>query len=69
MSESDRGISFVFPKSGNLFYEKKSDYKFCKPSLMPIRSYTLEKLEKMQEEAQKQLQTKNSEARESRGNQ
>lgn len=72
MSESDRGISFVFPKSGNLFYEKKNDYKFCKPSLMPIRTYTLEKLEKMQEEAQKQLQTKNSDTsdtKESRGNQ
>lgn len=69
MSEVDRGISFVFPKSGNLFYEKKSDFKFCKPSLMPIRTYTLEKLEKMQEEAQKQLQTKNLEAKETRENQ
>lgn len=55
--------SFVFPKSGNLFYEKKKELKFCNPSLMPIRSYTLEKLEKMQLEAQKQLKTKTAESK------
>lgn len=64
-SGSDRGVSFVFPKSGNLFYEKKKDFKFCKPHLLPIRSYTLEKLEKMQTEAEKQLQVKNAESKDS----
>lgn len=63
MSEasSNREVSFVFPKSGNLFYEKKKDFQFCKAHLMPIRSYTLEKLEKMQLEAQKQLKVKTEE--------
>lgn len=65
LSDRDKEISFIFPKSGNLFYEKKKDeYQFCKPHLLPIRSYTLEKLEKMQLEAQKQLQSKTADLKE-----
>lgn len=60
-SGADKEVAFVFPKSGNLFYEKKKEYQFCKPHLMPLRSYTLEKLEKMQLEAQKQLKAKTAE--------
>lgn len=62
LSNSDKEVSFVFPKSGNLFYEKKIEFCFCKPHLMPIRSYTLEKLEKMQLEAQKELKAKTEES-------
>lgn len=58
LSGSDKEISFVFPKSGNLFYEKKREFVFCKPHLLPIKSVTLEKLEKMQLEAQNQLKAK-----------
>lgn len=61
LSNSDKDIksvSFVFPKSGNLFYEKKQEFVFSQPHLMPIKSITLEKLEKMQLEAQKQMQQK-----------
>lgn len=66
LSGGDREISFIFPKSCNLFYEKKKEeYQFCKPHLLPIRSYTLEKLEKMQLEAQKQQQAKAAESKES----
>lgn len=65
LAESDKEVNFVFPKSGNLFYEKKKEFQFCKPHLMPIRSYTLEKLEKMQQEAQKQLKAKAEENKES----
>lgn len=54
----DKSVNFVFPKSGNLFYEKKKEFLFAKPHLMPIRSYTLEKLEKMQLEAQNQMKAK-----------
>lgn len=64
-SGSASDVSFVFPKSGNLFYEKKKEFMFCKPHLMPIRSYTLEKLEKMQLEAQKQLKAKTEEQKDS----
>lgn len=62
-SSGDREVAFVFPKSGNLFYEKKKEYQFCKPHLMSIRSFTLEKLEQMQLEAQKQLQAKTAETK------
>ena len=65
LSNSDKEVSFVFPKSGNLFYEKKKEFQFCKPHLMPLRSVTLEKLEKMQLEAQKQLKSKTAESKES----
>jgi BBSome-interacting protein 1 len=66
LPNSNKEISFIFPKSGNLFYEKKKEeFHFCKPHLMPIRSYTLEKLEKMQLEAQKQLKAKTAEQKDS----
>ena len=61
LSGSDKDISFVFPKSGNLFYEKKKEFVFSKPHLMQIKSVTLEKLEKMQQEAQQQLKAKSTE--------
>lgn len=48
-------IEFVIPDSGKLFYEQKQDFVFCQPHLMPLKSITLEKLEKMQKEAQQQL--------------
>lgn len=64
LSNNGKEISYIFPKSGNLFYEKrKEQFQFCKPHLMPIRSYTLEKLEKMQLDAQKQLQAKTAESK------
>jgi BBSome-interacting protein 1 len=65
LSNSDREVSFVFPKSGNLFYEKKKEYKFCKPILLPIKSVTLEKLEKMQLEAQNQMKVKTADSKDS----
>lgn len=65
LSANEKEVSFVFPKSGNLFYEKKKEFMFCKPHLMPLRSYTLEKLEKMQLEAQKLQKAKTAEAKDS----
>lgn len=66
LSNTDKEVSFVFPKSGNLFYEKKNqELKFCKPILLPIRSVTLEKLEKMQLEAQKQMKVKTADSKDS----
>ena len=54
-NNTEEKINFVFPTAGNLFYEKREDFQFCKPHLMPIKSITLEKLEKMQLESQKQM--------------
>lgn len=48
-------LDFILPDHGKLFYEQKSSFVFCKPHLMPLKSVTLEKLEKMQKQAQEQL--------------
>lgn len=48
-------IDVILPDFGKLFYEQKGDLVFCKPHLMPLKSVTLEKLEKMQRNAQEQL--------------
>lgn len=48
-------VDLVLPDHGKLFYEQKNDFVFCKPHLMPLKSVTLEKLEKMQKQAQEQL--------------
>lgn len=49
-------ITLILPTSGKLFYEKKQDFALCKPQLLPLKSFSLEKLEKMQKEAHRQLQ-------------
>lgn len=49
-------IDFILPETGKLFYEQNSEYLFCKPQLMPLKSVTLEKLEKMQKQAREQMQ-------------
>lgn len=49
-------LDLILPTTGKLFYETKTDLKFCPPHLLPLKSFNLEKLEKMQKQAQKQLQ-------------
>ncbi len=41
----------VLPKRGLLFAEDQPQMVLCKPKLLPLKSVTLEKLEKMQNEA------------------
>ena len=53
---SNSNINLILPSSGKLFFEKKEDFILCKPHLLPLKSLTLEKLEKMQKEAHKQMQ-------------
>lgn len=48
-------IDLIVPDCGKLFYEQKTDFQFCQPHLMPLKSVTLEKLEKMQKQAHEQL--------------
>lgn len=48
-------IDFILPEAGKLFYEQNSEYLFCKPQLIPLKSVTLEKLEKMQKQAREQM--------------
>lgn len=45
-------VNEVLPKNGLLFTEQKPMPVLCKPKIMPLKSVTLEKLEKMQKDAQ-----------------
>lgn len=54
--QQQQPITLILPTSGKLFYEKKQDFVLCKPQLLPLKSFSLEKLEKMQKEAHRQLQ-------------
>ncbi|XP_071050125.1 BBSome-interacting protein 1 [Onthophagus taurus] len=53
MSEND--LKPIVPKTGQLLIENPEELVLCKPRLIPLKSYTLEKLEKMQKEAIKTL--------------
>jgi BBSome-interacting protein 1 len=52
----DEGIKEVFwPPAGYLFKEVALSPVFCKPKLIPLKSVTLEKLERMQADALEKL--------------
>lgn len=42
----------VISKTGQVIVQDVPDLVLCKPRLIPLKSFTLEKLEKMQQEAQ-----------------
>jgi len=48
-------IKHFVPKVGLLHHKESSQLILCKPKLMPLKSMTLEKLQKMQSEAEKKL--------------
>ncbi|XP_014215119.1 BBSome-interacting protein 1 [Copidosoma floridanum] len=54
-TKSDSVIDVVVPQQGILYSEDVPDYILCKPKLMPLKSVTLEKLEKMQKDAEAKL--------------
>uniref|UniRef100_UPI00398E76D6 BBSome-interacting protein 1 isoform X2 n=1 Tax=Pristiophorus japonicus TaxID=55135 RepID=UPI00398E76D6 len=45
----------VLPKQGQLSFEDVPTMVLCKPKLLPLKSVTLEKMEKMQREAQETI--------------
>ena len=45
----------VLPKKGVLYFEETSQMVLCKPRIMPLKSVTLEKMEKIQKEAQESV--------------
>ena len=53
--KSNFNIDIVLPQQGLLYTQHSFDYILCKPKLMPLKSVTLEKLEKMQKEADQKL--------------
>ena len=52
MPESKNLMKEVLPKQGLLYQEDMPTVVLCKPKILPLKSVTLEKLEKMQKEAQ-----------------
>ncbi|XP_077992711.1 BBSome-interacting protein 1-like [Glandiceps talaboti] len=52
MPENKGTFREVLPKQGMLYQEDIPTTVLCKPKLMPLKSVTLEKLEKMQKDAQ-----------------
>lgn len=48
----------ILPNKGQIIIEDIQDLVLCKPRLIPLKSFTLEKLEKMQQEAQKSQSSK-----------
>ncbi|KAK2583602.1 hypothetical protein KPH14_009544 [Odynerus spinipes] len=59
MSDSVDGsgeqVDIIIPKQGLLYQENTVDYILCKPKVIPLKSVTLEKLERMQKEAEQKL--------------
>uniref|UniRef100_A0AAQ5ZYE4 BBSome-interacting protein 1 n=1 Tax=Amphiprion ocellaris TaxID=80972 RepID=A0AAQ5ZYE4_AMPOC len=54
----------VLPKQGQLSMEDVPTMVLCKPKLLPLKSVTLEKLEKMQMEAQEAVKQQELAAKE-----
>ena len=57
MSDEEKlsSLKEYIPQKGLLHHEDVPEYILCKPKLMPLKSVTLEKLEKMQNEAEEKL--------------
>jgi len=53
----------VLPKQGQLYQEDLPSMILCKPKLLPLKSVTLEKLERMQQDAEEQLRAQETAAR------
>ena len=52
MSKTDKELKPVMTNNNLVIQEEKPFFILCKPKLLPLKSMTLEKLEKMQIEAQ-----------------
>jgi BBSome-interacting protein 1 len=57
MSSGDDKLQLqeVLPKQGLVYQEDMPTVVLCKPKLLPLKSVTLEKMEKMQKEAMEQV--------------
>lgn len=54
-------IKEVLPKQGQLYQEDSPAVVLCKPKIMPLKSVTLEKMEKMQHDAQEVIKRQEEE--------
>lgn len=47
----DQDLSAIVPSEGVVIYEEGSSFVLCKPKLLPMKSVTIEKLERLQRDA------------------
>ena len=59
----DEEIHEILPKTGILYTEKAELPVLCKPKILPLKSVTLEKLEKMQKESQEMIKQQEEDAK------
>ena len=59
---SPTAIKEITSKTGILFDQTQLAPVLCKPKIMPLKSFTQDKLEKMQREAQKKMKQMHDEA-------
>ena len=52
------GLDELLPKQGRLFTEDKPHLIFCPPKVLPLKSVTYEKLEKMQKAATERIESR-----------
>ena len=62
MPETKPLVKEVLPKQGLTYHEDMPTVVLCKPKLLPLKSVSLEKMEKMQREAQETLKQQEQEA-------
>lgn len=62
MPDGKNAFQEVLPKHGMIYEEDTPKLVLCKPKLLPLKSVTLEKLEKMQAEAQEKVKQQEEEA-------
>uniref|UniRef100_A0A0B6ZP27 BBSome-interacting protein 1 n=1 Tax=Arion vulgaris TaxID=1028688 RepID=A0A0B6ZP27_9EUPU len=60
---SQENLSEWLPKKGQVYQEDMPNVVLCKPKILPLKSVTLEKMEKMQKEAQDQVREQEKQAR------
>ncbi|GAB6021878.1 BBSome-interacting protein 1 [Chamberlinius hualienensis] len=56
-NRSSKNVEFreILPRIGFLYTEHLTKMNLCKPKLLPLKSFTLEKLETIQKDAQNKL--------------
>ena len=47
----DQDLAAIVPNEGIVIHEESSSFVLCKPKLLPMKSVTIEKLERMQRTA------------------
>ncbi|KFM77990.1 BBSome-interacting protein 1, partial [Stegodyphus mimosarum] len=65
MAEKNDNLREVLPTTGLLFQQEFQSFVLSKPKLIPLKSVTLQKLENMQQEAEKKAKEQMPKAAES----